>query len=191
MIRGSASSDPYLTQQWWVPGTPGGSVNDATECLSRFRDMWVILMAKVASTFTWEPDPVCLIVDHSTGELQGAFAGTPGLNITGSGGSSPLPLQTQGLLRWSTDGVVRGRRVLGRTYVPAPDEADNTTSGQASSSYTAQLNSGATALLTNGSPTEVPVTWSRPTTPGGSNGQISNITSGAGISNWSVQRSRR
>lgn len=185
------AGDDCLLQFNWQPGTGGGSVADATDCLARFRAFWSSLGAKIATGATITFDPFCEIFDSATGDLTGAFSGTPPANVTTSGGSSPLPAQTQGLITWRTGVIRNGRFLQGRTFIPLPDEGDNTATGAPSSSYLSQLSSAITALQTAGSTASTPVIWGRPTTPGGSNGVSGVLTSGAGRAYWASQRKRR
>lgn len=190
-LAGVPAGDDCLFTMNWQPGTGGGSVADATDCLARFRAMWAVLGAKIATGGTILFDPFCEVFDSATGDLTGAFSGTMPANVVCAGGSSPLPAQTQGLIAWHTGIIRNGRFLSGRTFVPLPDEGDNDASGSPSSSYTSQLNAAVTALLTAGTTASVPVVWGRPTTPGGSNGASGQITSGAARNYWASQRKRR
>jgi hypothetical protein len=196
LARGQFGSDTsHIFQMWWAPGTLGGSTADATDILARYRAMWAALGAKICTGYSITFDPICIAVESTNEQLVGAFAGTQPANVSGAGGSSPLPLQTQGLIRWGTAGVAGGRRVRGRTFVPCPDEGDNDSAAAPSTSYKSQLAAGVTALLTAGTTGSAPGVWhkateateDRPATVGA----IYAITSGAASSSWSVMRTRR
>lgn len=183
--------DQCLLTMHWQPGTGGGSTADATDCLARFRAMWASLGAKIATGGSITFNPFCEVFDSATGDLTGAFTGTTPAAVSPSGGSSPLPAQTQGLISWHTGVIRNGRFLSGRTFVPLPDEGDNTAGAVPSGSYTSQLAAAVTALLTAGSTASEPVVWGRPSTPGGSNGVSGVITSGVGSTEWASQRKRR
>jgi hypothetical protein len=187
--RVSGFGDPSLISFWWRPGTAGGSTADATDCLARFRSLWNGLGPKLANGALVTFDGLCVVLDDTTGTLTGAFAGTIPASVSGAGGSSPLPLQTQGLIRWTGTGVVAGRRVQGRTFVPYPDEADNVAPGVPGSSYVSQLATGITNLLTVGTTASAPVTWHRPGPAGAGASFV--VTGGTGVGTWAVLRSRR
>lgn len=189
LLTSSLSSDPWLASMWWLPGTTGGSTADATDCLDRFRDMWVLLAAKVATGVSIANQGTVIAVEATTGALTGAFSGVAGAAVSSSGGSAPLPAQTQGMIRWATAGVVNNRRVRGRTFVPLPDEGDNDTSGKPGSSYTSQLALGVAALLTAGTTASEPVVWHRPVNNAGGSQHF--ITGGGARTTWAVLRSRR
>lgn len=188
-VTGTGIADPYLIQLWWLPGTAGGSTADATDCLARFRTMWNSLAAKMTTGLVAAFDPVCIAVEATTGVLTGAFTGTQPLNATGSGGTSPLPRQTQGLIRLGTSSVVNGRRVIGRIFVPAPDEGDNDTDATPNSSYLSQLNTAAGTLFTPGATSSAAAVWHRPV--GGAGGTAVLITSVSAQDRWAVQTKRR
>lgn len=196
LARGSFGSDSSnLFSMWWAPGTLGGSTADATDILARFRAMWNTLGAKIGTGYSILFDPICIAVESTNEQLMGAFAGTQPAAVLGAGGSSPLPLQTQGLIRWGTAGVAGGRRVRGRTFVPCPDEGDNTVGGVPGTSYTSQLAAAVTSLLTAGTTGSVPVVWHKatpatPTRPA-TTGAAYEIISGSPSFAWSVLRTRR
>lgn len=190
-MTGVNPASPYLSQMYWEPQTTGGSNADATDCLARFRSFWSALDDWITSTITASFDPAVQAIEDTTGELQAVFSATPVSDLTMIGGTNPLPYQTQGFVRWSTDGVLRGRVVKGRTYVPGPEEASNIGLGVPSSSYSGALTLAAAEITDPGTTDSFAVVWSRPTTPGGNNGTSSAITAGVGASSWSVLKSRR
>lgn len=190
-MTGVNPASPYLSQMYWLPQTAGGSDADATDCLARFRAFWAALDDWITSTITANFDPAVQAIEDTTGELTAVYAATPVSALTMIGGTNPLPYQTQGLVRWATDGVLRGRVVKGRTFIPGPEEASNIGLGVPSSSYSDALTLAAAEITDPGVTDSTAVVWSRPTTPGGNNGTNSTITSGTGASSWSVQKSRR
>lgn len=185
------TSPPAFLSQWYRPNTVGGSTADATAILAHFRAVWNVLAGKIANGAIIVYDPTCIAMEDTTGTLVGAFTGTQPANSTGIGGSSPLPYQTQGLISWETNGVVNGRRLRGRWFIPFPDEADNsTTQGVPGASYTSQLTSAVSTYMSTGAGGALPAIWHRPS-PGGSNGTHAAVTGGSGRAYWSVQRKRR
>lgn len=188
-LTSSLSSDPWLSTMWWIPGTAGGSTADATDILDRFRDFWVAVAPKIANGVSIQMQGTCVAVESATGVLTGVFSGTAGTAVASSAGSGPLPAQTQGLIRWLTNGIVLGRQVKGRTFVPLPDEGDNQTTGQPGSSYTVQLGLGGAAILAAGATASAACVWHRPG-PGGA-GSAHAITGYTPQSTWAVLRSRR
>lgn len=189
VLASPLSSDPWLSTMWWIPGTVGGSTADANDCLARFRTVWVALAPKISTGVTIQLQGLCIAVDAATGTLTGTYSGSAGAAVASSGGSAPLPAQTQGLIKWGTNAVVAGRRVQGRTFVPLPDEASNATTGAPDSSYTSQLAAGIVALLAAGATASTACVWHRPKV--GAPGSAAAITAGSPVFRWSVLRSRR
>lgn len=189
IMTGPDVGDPYLFSQFWLPGTPGGSSADASDALDLFSSMWTGLGNVMSSGQTINFDTVCLAYNDATGSLVGAFNGTLPSPVTTSGGTTPLPHQTQGLIAWGTAGVVSGRRVLGRTFVPLPDESENTTAGAPSGSYIANVLASAGFLLAVGATATEAVVWHRP--KNGAGGSSHPITTPQARSSWSVLRTRR
>lgn len=188
-LSGADIAEPYLLTQFWLPGTPGGSTADASDALDLFSSMWTGLANIVCSSQTINFDPTCLTYNDATGDLVGAFSGTLPAPVTTSGGTTPLPKQTQGLIAWGTGGVVNGRRVIGRTFIPLPDEANNTTAGEPSSSYVANANASAGFLLAVGTTATEAIVWHRPSPAGA--GSSHPITTPSARTRWSVLRTRR
>lgn len=189
VLSGPDVGDPYLLTQFWLPGTPGGSTADATDALDLFSSMWTGLGNIICAGQTINFDTTCLTYNDATGVLVGAFSGTQPGPVTTSGGTAPLPKQTQGLISWGTGGVVNGRRVIGRTFIPLPDETDNTTAGIPQSSYIANAAASAGFLLAVGATATEAVVWHRPVN--GAGGSSHPITTPSARSTWSVLRTRR
>lgn len=189
LLTGAAFTEPGLTQLWWQPGTVGGSTADATDILARFRAIWESMKASIDQTVTIDYDPICLAVEATTGVLTAAFAGTDPTSTVCTGTGDSLPRQTQGLIRWATSTVIDGRRLRGRLFVPAPNEASNGATGLPSSAYITALTTAGATVFTAGATASAPVVWHRPRP--GSVGAHALITSASGGTAWSVLRSRR
>lgn len=190
VITSPISGGPHLTQQVWQPGTGGGSVADATDCLGRFRAAWNALATGVCTGYGITFNPTVDVFDSATGDLTGQFTGTPPAAISFSGGAAPLPAQVQGLVAWNTSIVRRGRFLRGRSYIPGADEALNTASGVPSAAYIGVLNNYITAMLATGATASTLQVWGRPTTPGGSDGVAGPVSGGVARATWSTQRRR-
>jgi hypothetical protein len=134
--------------------------------------------------------------EDTTGEAS-SFTPVTGETHPGVDANSELPAATQGLIRWSAGGVVAGRRVQGRTYIPGATEANSGTDGLPQTPYRTALDNAAAALLA--SVLSTPVVWSRPVTADpeanppieGRLGSSHQILSGAAWTQWAVLRGRR
>lgn len=191
MARGTGlSTAPYFFQMHFLPATVGGATVDATNALAQFRTLWDGCKTKIATGMTITYDPTVLAIEDTTGVLAGVFAATPVANTTTSGGTAPLPYQTQGLIQFATATIIDGRRLRGRAYVPAPDEGDNGTGGLPTSSYTSSIDAAIAAFILSWGATK-PAVWHRPSSPGASDGSSGAMVSGDTASTWAVQRRRR
>jgi len=188
-LVGSSLPSTGFTSLWWAPATVGGSTADATDALAVFRSFWDGVKALITPTITVTFDPICIAVEASTGALTGAFTGTQPLDVVGTATGDPLPLQTQGLLRFSTATVVAGRRVRGRLFVPGASESQNGSNALPSSTYLSTVNTAAGLILAGGATATDAVIWHRPTA--GAGGASPVITGVGCASTWSVLRSRR
>lgn len=188
-ISGAGVTDAGLASFSWLPGTPGGSTADATDCLDLFRDFWEAIKAQITFGVTITYDSLVLAYNDANGDLVGAFTGIPGAATVGSAAGDPMPFQTQGLVTWRTTGIVNNRRVAGRTFIPYPVEGASSNGVGPNSTYTTAVAAGITALLAAGATASEPVIWHRPG-PGGA-GSSYPVTAGVARDQWAVLRSRR
>lgn len=173
-----------------MPGGPGVSQLYATSgagarpSLSTWIDAWKYLVpSNTTLTIAGQGD----IVDSTTGLITGTW--TDGADISKVGTGSPGAYFAAGgaCVSWSTDGVVAGRRVRGRTFlVPLTSLAFNQT-GLVDTTVSA-IQDATTALIGSGN-----VFWilHRPTTKGGSDGQAFRITAGTCHNRQAILSSRR
>jgi hypothetical protein len=171
----------------------GGSPGDAQASVEAF---WTALLTVIDNAIQISPTQEVVVFEDTTGEAQ-SFTTVAGATKTGSDVNAALPPATQGLIRWATAGVVNGRRVQGRTFVPGPTESYSSTSGRVEAGYLTAMANAIIALI--GGANSVPVVWSRPVTadPGadppvaGRAGSSHVITGGSGWGDWAVLRGRR
>lgn len=174
-----------LTYYWDSTGGTPAAV--ATEAGLRVRAFWASFASHIPNSSTVTIDGFGDEIDEATGAIVGTFTGVPVASVNGTSGADGLPRQTQGLLKYGTAGIVAGRRIAGRQYIPAPNETDNT-GGLPTAAYVADLNAAA-ALL--GTTIVTPIgqrVWHR---PGAGPGLSFPVTSRSASTSWSVLRSRR
>lgn len=189
VISGTGLPGGGLSQLYWAPGSVGGSTADATDCLARFRGIFLSFAARIHITYTLTFDQTVLAIEATTGVLTASFTAAPAAAITGSGAGDALPRQTQGLIRWGTASVINGRRVRGRLFMPGPNESDNDTGGTPTAAYSSALTTAAATILVAGATTSEACIWHRPSGAGA--GSSPDITSATGATTWSVLKSRR
>jgi hypothetical protein len=144
---------PYLATHYL--DAAGGTAQQAVDAVGTF---WTAIDANLDSELTWRTEGVVDSINEANGDLVSSTATT---SATGTGGTvgPVLPFASQGLIRWTTAGIVAGRRVKGRTFVPGVTElgVDN---GVMLASVISQFNVQAAAYI--GDLTSVPVVWARP-----------------------------
>lgn len=188
-VTGSGLPGAGLTQLYWAPGSVGGSTADASDCLARFRSLWVSIGTRLTSTISFVFDTTVLAIEATTGVLTGSFTAASAATVVGGSGSEALPRQTQALIKWGTATVINGRRVRGRLFVPGVQEGDNDGAGLPVSALVTALTTAGAAVFIPGATASEPVVWHRPV--GGAGGASPLMTSAAGGTTWAVLRSRR
>jgi hypothetical protein len=153
-------------------------------------DNWIGgIQSRIPSSVTLQTSPTVEIIEAETGELKGFLTTTPAAARVGTG-TGVYSAASGAVVNWYTGGVVRGRRVRGRTFlVPI--------SGNALSGDGTLDNTNAAALRTNTAPL-ISTTgagdlgvWSRPTAPGATDGSWHLVTSFTIPDKVAVLRSRR
>lgn len=171
---------PYLSTIYCE--SAAGTAQQAATAVGAF---WGSVDAIISTTCLWSQLPEVKLLNTATGILENVFTITP---ATGAGGDAgePIPQSNQYLIRLFTPGVVNGRRVRGRIFVPAPTQAGNE-NGNVAPGYVSAINTSAALLV---SPTSAdPCVWHRPVN--GAGGSAHSISSVSTWSEFAVLRSRR
>jgi hypothetical protein len=138
------------------------------------------------------------ILTAEDGKLLGSESSTPGAAITGTGSGELLPPQCQGVMKLSTAGIVNGRRVRGRFFVPAPTELSS--DGTPSATFKDAINTAGSTLVVDTVSTGQWVVFSRPLEadqiPQGSDlepreGSIHVVQTATAWNKFGIQRRRR
>lgn len=148
-------------------------------------DALASLDSVVSSTASWTVRTDGREFDVATGTLTGSWSdSTPYTATGGSIGSAPVPDAAQGLIRWTTDTIVNGRFVRGRTFIPGL--RGDMTSGNLSSADITALQTGADLLVSAAVDFGV---WHRP--QGGAGGALAPVTGASVWSEYAILRRRR
>lgn len=172
-----------------LQGMPGYSVfhsaaaDDATASLGTFFDT---VKTMVSQPCTWTIPSSGDKLDVATGHLTGGWSG--GTGSTKSASSAVAYAAGVGLVvRWDT-GLIRGtRRFRGRTFIVPLGSGLYATDGTIDNTALATLQTAVNALVVAG---KIGV-WGRPTTPGGSDGIFSTVTSGQVMDKVAYLKGRR
>lgn len=144
---------PYLATHYF--DVAGGTAAQAVGDVAGF---WTGVDAGLDSELTWATEASVDSINEATGALVTSTSVTP---LTGTGGTvgPVLPFAAQGLARWRTNGIVAGRRVRGRTFIPGITElgVDN---GVLLASTISNINTQGQAMID--SLNSIAVVWSRP-----------------------------
>jgi len=186
-IGGSTGLPGLHTTYWNGTGTSPVAA-DALDVVDRVHDFWEaiseLLSAGLDITCT---DPVD-VLESTTGELTGSLPPGTVAPVEGDG-SSTLPRATMLLLKYLTDDIVGGRRLRGRSFIGPLSVTTNTTGSVTPGSNTTLLT--AAGNLQTGTTGSRQVVWHRPTQALPASGVVSEVTSYASSSEFSVLRSRR
>lgn len=127
------------------------------------------------------------IIDDLTGVLDSVqVSSTDPAPVNFTNSDDPMAPASQGLIQWRTGGVVGGRVVRGRTFLPAQCEISSTL-GIPNEAIVAIWQDAADGLLASVNATLA--IWHRPNTAGP--GSSHEVTSATCWRQWAVLRSRR
>lgn len=171
----------------------GGGVNDlhfdfsdgtgAQDCQDAVEDFWTNLLGASASVSAIQEQEAA-IIDAASGSLQGYVPVTvTGPQNAGASGTL-LPRSSQGLLRFGTNAVRRGRRVRGKVFVPGM-RTNEDSDGRPAAALVAAFGTTGRALIA-AAPL---VIYSRPGDAGA--GASAAATTASGWTEYAVLRSRR
>lgn len=170
---------PYYSTMY---ATSDGLAAGAEASQSAVKTFWDSLLPRIRSGLRYDMDAQVEEIDDATGNLTGAYPVTPRTGFA-TNIAEILPIQTCGLVQWTT-GVIVGRRLLrGRTFIPLPTESENDTLGVPTTAYSGALRVAAAALISSAS-IELLV-WSR------THGVSHVVTNGTVWSKWAGLRTHR
>ena len=155
--------------------------------MGALRTLWVALAAVFPNGCTISIPNSGDQFNEGTGTITGTWSGPAQATIAGSGGTGTYAAASGVMLRWTPNGVVDGRRPIGKTYlVPAVSSCWNSTGGVVSTLQTT-LNNAITTFL--GAYAGGAKLWHRKNSKGA--GLALTILSGATSQRQVVLRSRR
>lgn len=173
---------PYLSTMFFNEAT-GTAQQAATAVIT----WWQAVDNLMANDYTWTVLPEVAVIQETSGLLTSieSVTGNTGVGIDGS---DVLPPANQILVRWLSASVVNGRLLRGRTFVPGLTEAANT-ERKVSAAWITALDTANAALLATANADLV--VWHRPSTPGGSDGELASVSAASVWTDFAVLRSRR
>ena len=183
---------PYYTNLYAIGPL---TTNNGNDLATAWRAFLFSLVPTLANGMIANIDPELLEFNEADGVVTSAGSTVQAPVLFGSGGDH-LPHSQQGLVQWSTNGIVHNRRVRGRTFIPGGTELANSPAGLPTSAIDTPLQTAVDTLLSTMSGRMR--IWSRPLNqdppdPKNPNrpGSAHPITGGNVASYWAILRSRR
>lgn len=153
-----------------------GTEAAAQDCSTAVWNLWALLIQQMPLTAAAQVDSVVEDVDPATGTVLNELTTTPGAALAGTTGGA-YAAGVGARIRWRTDNFIRGRRVIGTTFV-VPVRAglyeDNGT--LTAPAITAIANAASAFLSTAAISDTPPCVWSRPSAVGAADGEVGAIT---------------
>jgi len=174
---GTTPGLPYLSTLYF-----GSSLYTEQDAVDGVRAFFDAAKGLYTTHLTVTVENEVALIDDVDGSLVGVTTVDPPGSVTGENSGDPIPVASQGLVRFGTSTVAGGRVLKGHLYLPGATE-DLNTSGAPTSSYVSVLAGFASDLVDDvGSELRC---WSR--THG-----VSGLVTGATVAPyWAVLRSRR
>lgn len=176
-ITASLGGGPYLSTAYFILGDAQADADAAVAAIGAF---WTAVDNQMDSTYAWATEAEVTVMT-TAGVVTGVLSTTPQVG-SGSAVGDPLPLASQGLIRWTTNGFPGGRRLRGRTFVPGAVNS-LTLDGRPTAAYRTALKTAADALVAaDGGKFAI---WSK------TNSSAYNVATTSVWTEWAVLRSRR
>lgn len=180
---------PYFTNLYAVGPMSTNNGNDLA-------DAWRAFLNTTKSNYQLnliaQIQPEILEFDEGTGVVTGA-GNTIQAPVACDGLGEAIPRSSQGLIRWTTAGIVHNRRVRGRTFLPGMMENFNNADGTPSGTLIANTNAALVTFLAAMS-TRLRI-WAQPFAGEEGNparaGTAHAVVAGSMANYWAVLRSRR
>jgi hypothetical protein len=175
----------------WNTGAGGAGLStfytlDSIDATVELGTFWNAVKAVLSSTVNVAVPNSGDVLDASTGQLTGGWTGGTAASYTGTSAGA-YAAGCGAFIKWGTSGVANGHRVRGRTFVTPILAAGYDTDGTIAGGYLTIIQNAATTLAATG---KIYV-WHRPTSPGGTDGQMFLITSGSVPDKVTSLKSRR
>jgi hypothetical protein len=185
------SGAPGYTNLYFRDFTENGQIDQAIASGAAAKvDNWIGgFQSRLPTTVTVQTDATVEAIEDTTGELQGFFNVTPAAARVGTG-TGNYSAASGAVVNWYTAGVVRGRRLRGRTFlVPLAGSALDT-NGTINNTELTALRTNTTTFINETGAGDLGV-WSRPSAPGAADGTWFAVNSFTIPDKVAVLRSRR
>lgn len=174
----SVGGGPYLNTFYFDDESTDSAASAATAAVHAF---WQAIAPQMITQCTWAVDSAVYAMT-TDGTVTAILNG--GSPHTGAGAipGSPQPLIAQGLVRWHTGTYIGGREVRGRTFVPAIQQGDSTSTGTVNAPALTAMQNAINGAISSTANFAV---WSK------KHLSVHPITAGNAWNQWASLRSRR
>lgn len=155
--------------------------DEAFEAKTSVGEFWTSLQGAIVNDLTAVVEGAVSVINPVNGDLTGVISGGA-ITVNATGTTDALPPFSQGLIHWGTDLFVGSRRLVGRTFVPGPLEANCDNDGSPSAAYVAALLIAGQMLIDSSSNFSV---WSR------THGVVASVTGQSAGTQFAILSSRR
>jgi hypothetical protein len=172
---------------------PDGSFltpEDAGPAADRVATFLTAIRGRFPIAVNWNIQSDVEYIGETDGELLNVHSAGARAAITGGATAAPYSAATGAVITWRTAGVVRGRRVRGRTFLVPTANHVYANDGTLESTIQTEFLNAATALADQANPIKLGI-WSRPTIAGAQDGSFHPVTSASVPDMAAVLRSRR
>lgn len=161
------------------------SVGNAQNAITKTEALIQILRATVAIGSTLACDPEVKQINEATGQITDVLTGTAAAPAVGQASGVVLANASMTLVQWKTPTYIGGRRVQGRTFVPAPTTGI-ATAGEVATAHITNMTNSLTTWLGTAPGFQI---WKRPVN--GSGGVGVDVTAAGIWGEFATQRRRR
>lgn len=133
------------------PGAPGVStfyLSSSSTNLAPLKTFFTAIKDLMPLNLTTDVVNSGDVIDSATGHITGGWVGSGGGQSTSAASTSGYSGASGAVIRWNTDGILNGRRLVGRTYFVPLTSSVYQSDGSLSSAAQASLQAAATALIT-------------------------------------------
>lgn len=133
------------------PGAPGVStfyLSSSTTSLGPLKTFFTAIKDMLPNTLTTDVPNAGDVIDSATGHITGGWTGSGGGTTSSLAAAAAYSGASGALIRWNTDGILNGRRLVGRTYLVPLNNTQYANDGSLSGTAITTLAAAATALIT-------------------------------------------
>jgi len=133
------------------PGAPGLStfyLESGTTNVAALKTFFTSIKELFPNSLTTDVPNSGDVIDTGTGHITGGWTGSGGGTSSSAATANAYAGACGALIRWNTNGILNGRRLVGRTYLVPLNNLQFANDGSLSGTCITALQNAATALIT-------------------------------------------